>query len=566
MRILWCMVAIALVLVSAPLVQAQTGINFNLPSNNINTTLSTLGLGYTTASRFMGVPAPTIGSFTGAIDISVNLMKDPQARPDMSALMPGPGFGPLMSLKFRTIDSLNFDKRARFAKLRETVLALEDRIRQTDQASVGQVNFGFRQFMFPLPLVDQPSQGYGFFSQVDLVGVGGVSPELFLSPFTQEVQESLGEKKFLEAAQALLFNRTLPQGMAIDQFYDTQLAAMANFLFSNGRFAGAAQAWAVLAERDPGNPLASRGLAISLLAGGDPKKAAAELRRSLALMKGWPDKVKIIGSNFSDVFPKAQDVVGIKEEIQAQLAKQPNDPDLGLAAAFVDLFQGNLAAAEERLTPLAPADEVAKNLLALIKGGAVAETVKHPAPTALRQAASEVTGLEEAPLSPEARAQLIAALQSGGGTYEDPMRLGDFRFFMGDFSMAEEAYRKAHKDHPQDAFALFALAHSAIARGEYVQATRYLTSGLAIETNWGLYDFRLQEFYGDRAEYLQDLKNLERQVQMRPRSADLKFLLAYVYYFSGRYADAADLLAEVVRLDPKFEPANYFLRLARLQG
>jgi tetratricopeptide (TPR) repeat protein len=95
---------------------------------------------------------------------------------------------------------------------------------------------------------------------------------------------------------------------------------------------------------------------------------------------------------------------------------------------------------------------------------------------------------------------------------------------------------------------------------------QYLKSALAIETNWGLYEFRLQEFYGDAGEYQRHLKGLERQVDLRPRLADMKFLLAYIYYFSGRYADASSLLAEVVRMDPKFEQANYFLRLARLQG
>ena len=55
-------------------------------------------------------------------------------------------------------------------------------------------------------------------------------------------------------------------------------------------------------------------------------------------------------------------------------------------------------------------------------------------------------------------------------------------------------------------------------------------------------------------------------MQLRPKLADMKFLLAYIYYFSGRYADAVDQLSEVLQLDPNFAGANYFLRLARLQG
>ena len=55
-------------------------------------------------------------------------------------------------------------------------------------------------------------------------------------------------------------------------------------------------------------------------------------------------------------------------------------------------------------------------------------------------------------------------------------------------------------------------------------------------------------------------------MDLRPENEDMKFLLAYVYYYSGRYSDAARLLSEIVRTEPDFAQAGYFLRLARLQG
>ena len=81
-----------------------------------------------------------------------------------------------------------------------------------------------------------------------------------------------------------------------------------------------------------------------------------------------------------------------------------------------------------------------------------------------------------------------------------------------------------------------------------------------------LREFCLQEFYSNIHEYDRHLTDLERRVQLRPASAGMKFLLAYVYDFSGRFSDATDLLAQVLRLEPGFERADYFLRLARLQG
>lgn len=538
---------------------------YNLPSERINRTLGD-AYNYARAGRFSSRPSGAGAGYLASPNVEVNLMLNTYQPISLSDRGVGPGLGPLVGLKFRSIDSLSFDKRARFSRLHETTLALAEKIREADQASLSQVSVSFRQFMFPLPLQDQPTLGYGFFSRLDLVGAGAVSPEAFLSPFTQEVQQSLGEKRFLDAAQAMLFGRPLPEGMAMDQFYDPQLAALGNFLFNGSRYAAAQQAWEILVQRNAAGATASRGLALCLLATGQTKKAAAEVRRSLTLMPGWPEKTRIVGSNFNDVFPGAKDTIGIREELQAQLAKAPEDVDLNFLRAFLDLFQGNLAAAQERLGRVATADAVAKALLAVIERGGVADSVKRPAEAALRRAAAEWTGLEEPSLSPQARAQLMAALKAGPTTYQDQMRVGDFRFFMGDFTLAGEAYRAAHKLRPDDSFALFAMAHACYANGEFRQAVRNLEAALALEPNWGLYEFRLQEFYGDRGEYERHLKDIESQTQLRPRAADMKFLLAYVYYFSGRFADAADVLAQVLELDPNFAGANYFLRLARLQG
>jgi len=538
----------------------------SLPSNRINLTLSGInGGGYSSASGFFR-PSPSQASYLAAPGIDVNLMSSTYYEPTFSDLAVGPGLGPLVGLKVRTIDSLNFEKRARFSKLRETILALAEKIREVDQSSLSQISVGFRHFMFPLPLQNQPDLGYGFFSRLDLVGAGTVKSDAFLSAFTQEVQQSLSDKRFLDAAQALLFARPLPEGMALDQFYDTQLAALGNFLFNNNRYPAALDAWQILVDRDATNATASRATALCLMATGQTKKAAAEIRRSLTLMPGWPDKLRVVGSNLQDVFPNTRDIVGIREELKAQMAKAPDDPDIGLVVAFLDLFQGKTSDAQERLDKLAASDAVAKGLAELVRRGGVAPSVKRPAEVALRRAADEMTGMEEPPMSPQARARLITVLRSGATTYDDQMRLGDYRFFMGDYAVAGEAYRAAHKLKLNDPFALFAMAHAAYANGEYRSAVKDIGMALGFEPNWGLYEFRIQEFYGDRGEFKRHLKDLERQVQLRPKAADMRFLLAYVYYFSGRYSDAADMLSEVLQLDPNFAGANYFLRLARLQG
>jgi len=543
----------------------STSFGSNLPSERMARTLGYYS-GFTTARSFFGgvpgLPQPTRGYRPILVDL-----REAAWRPlAFGRHTVGPGVPPAFELRVRTLDSLKFDRRARFAKLRETMLALAERIRELEEPSLGQVGVGFRQLMFPVPLQEDPALGYGFFSRLDLVGGGTVDPELLLSPFTHEVQQSLGEARFLDAAAAMLFDRPLPDGMGLDQFYDSQLAALGNYLFNNRRYGRAVEVWALLVERDKTSAARSRALALCLLADRRLRGAAAEARRSFTLAPGWPDHLRVTGSNLQDIFPSTQDLVDAREEIEAQLAKQPDDPDLNFVMAYLDLFQGNWPAAENRLGKMAETDEVAQHLLAYLKAGVVADTVRRPALSALRRVGERMTGLEEPPLSPEARGQLIVALRRGAASYEEHMRVGDFRFFMGDFTLAGEAYRAAHKARPEDPFALFALTHAAFANGEYRTTERLLETALALEPNWGLYEFRIQEFYGEREEYDRHMANLERLVELRPSSTSMKFLLAYVYYFSGRYADAAELLAEILRMKPDFGRADYFLRLARLQG
>jgi len=534
----------------------------NLPSYDIERTLGRR-MRFSTAGDLAGSVPPQRTSYLAAPGILLSLRRGTWHAVTVRDL--APGVKPTGLDVVRSIGSMDFKKRGRFARLKETVLALAERAREKEELSFGQVSYGFRQFMYPLPLVDQPDVGYGFFSRTDLVGGGTVDPAVFLDPFTEDVQKSLGEEAFLDVMEALLGNRPPPDGPAFQALYDTQLSALGNYLFNSGRYRWAGEAWKVVAERDPTNATAARGHGLALLAQRRLRPAADELRRSLRTTKGWPDAFKIVGSNFQDVFPDPQVLADLRGEIEAQLAKKA-DADLSFLLAFLDVFQGRWDEAKERLAGLAPQDEVAKGLLSALDRGAVDESVHKPVGEDIRRLAGEITGLEEPALTLEERAELAQALREGPDSYEDHMRLGDFRFFMGDFTLAGEAYRHAHKASPEDPYALFALVHASFANGEFRQAGRYLDKALAIEPDWALFEFRLQEFYGNYEEYEQHLANLKRQVDLRPDSARLKFLLAYVYYFSGRFADASDLLAQVLRLEPGFERADYFLRLARLQG
>ena len=533
-----------------------------LPSYDIERTLGRRNY-FTTAGDLQASIPPQRTSYLATRGIVTSLRRSPWQPAGIRDL--APGRKPAGLDVVRSIASLDFKKRGRFARLKETVLALAERAREKEEPSLGQMSFGFRQFMYPLPLVDRPEIGYGFFSRTDLVGGGTVDPSVFLDPFTEDVQKSLGQDAFLDLMESLLGNRPPPGGPDFEALYDTQLAALANYLFNNGRYNWAGEAWKVLTERDRTNAAAARGYGLALLAQRRLRPAAQELKRSFRVARGWPDEMMIVGSNLQDVVPNPQVLSDVRDEIRAQLEKK-TDADLVFLLAFLDVFQGRWDHAKEHLAGLPPDDAVAKGLLGILERGAVDASVRKPIASNVRRLAGEITGLEEPVLTPQERAKLAKALREGPDSYKDYMRVGDFRFFMGEFTQAGEAYRHAHKVSPEDPYALFALVHASFANGEFRQASRYLDKALAVEPDWALFEFRLQEFYGDYEEYERHLKNLERQVELRPDSARLKFLLAYVYYFSGRFADATDLLAQVLRMEPGFAKADYFLRLARLQG
>ncbi len=473
--------------------------------------------------------------------------------------------GRLTRLSVRTIESLNFERRARFAHLRSSMFALAERIRQADTQTLGELHVGFRELMVPVPIEPQSRAGYGYFSRLDLVGASSVDPEALVEPFTVEVQKSLGQDRYLDVAQALVTDRPLPEGVTLEQFYDPQLGALANYLFNSGNYPAAVGLWETLVNRDPTDARRQSGLALGLLANAQFRRAAEAARESLRLWPGWPDGLQLTGSNFQDVFARAGDLVDLRAELTTQLDARPDDADLQFAMAWLDLFQGRIDAAADRLDAI-QGDPVAASLAARLRAGAAAESIRRPATSVLREISEDLTGLEEAALSAEDRAALAEALREGPNTYSEWMRLGDYRFFMGDYTRASEMYRAAHKANPEDPFALFALVHASFANGEYRLAARYLRRALALEPNWGLYEFRLPEFYGSLDEFRRHVANLERQVQIRSGVVAPKFLLAYVYYFSGRYADAADLLVEVTDQEPDFERADALLRLARLQG
>ena len=62
------------------------------------------------------------------------------------------------------------------------------------------------------------------------------------------------------------------------------------------------------------------------------------------------------------------------------------------------------------------------------------------------------------------------------------------------------------------------------------------------------------------------LRDLEHLSTLEPENLDNRLLLAYIYYFDGRYLDAAGLMEEIVKGPEEYHVAAPLLKLARIQS
>lgn len=472
-------------------------------------------------------------------------------------------------LRLRTLESLSLARRARFAGLQQVSLELAGKLQAHGLTRPSEVSESFFQFVFPFGLqVKDTDTGYGFFSREALVRGLVADPEKILAAYTSETQAVIGEARFLKIVSSMFAEGEPGEGESLEDLYDSQLAAMGNYLFCNGKYQAAAEVWTVLAQRDPANSLFSQAAAQSLFAAGRLDEAASAARISLREAPGWgTPEFKITGVNLQNVYGRVEDLAAARKMLEEELTANPASEDMAFLMAYTDLFHGLWNRSRERLGVLElKGDKVAGELLKVLQEGRVSGSVRRPlAPGAvvtIDDVERSGQGLE---LSADERAKLAEAVLRPQ-SYEDFMSRGDFYFFMGNYPRASEAYSQAARQKPDDVIATFAQGHAALASAEYSYASQLLSRALAQEENWGLYNFRLEEFFGNRRELDLRIADLEHLIKIRSSTPGIKLLLGYVYYFDGRYVDAANLLAEVVEGPGGVKAVEPLLRLARLQG
>jgi len=521
----------------------------------------------------------------------------------------GGGFGPsrfelasiksdLAGLRLRTLESASLAKRARFSTMQQVSLELAGMVAGEKVARPIDMRRAFYQFIFPFGLRDKSAEyGYGYFCLGCLNRALVKDPERFLAEFTEETQGALADEQFVKAAAAMARDGRLPEGQRFDQFYDSQLAAMGNYLFSNRRYAAAVEVWSLLARRDATSSMFALAAGQSLFAARQFEAASDELRRSLTLSPHWPKaaaakaaqpaappapgpaatpesnktpeapapQFRITGANLQNIYADPGDLAEARMNLEGLLQTDKANKKLQFLMAYIDLFHGLWDRAQTRLQALAPEDEVARQLLGALTGGRVAEAIQRPFAEDELLTAEDVANLTTDVLLSATERRAIAEAVMNPKSYQDYMNRGDYYFFMGAYVRANQSYAAAAKLEPQNAVALFAEAHAAFANAEFSYAALKLKEALRMQPNWGLFNFRLEEFFGSRKDMDKRVQDLEHLIELRPGDSDARLLLGYVCYFDGRYNDAAQLLGQAC-VSPNYQMAEHLLKLARLQS
>lgn len=155
--------------------------------------------------------------------------------------------------------------------------------------------------------------------------------------------------------------------------------------------------------------------------------------------------------------------------------------------------------------------------------------------------------VERVPAEPDADTVALELFDEGVAAFHD----GNFIVAMNKFDTAVHRLSGDPVLHEMRALTYFAL-------GKYQESAAVLNALLA--TSPGMDWTTMSGLYGDVEIYTQQLRKLESHIESNPNDAAALFVLAYHYLVTGHQQDAAELLADVVRLQPKDVTASEMLR------
>jgi hypothetical protein len=167
------------------------------------------------------------------------------------------------------------------------------------------------------------------------------------------------------------------------------------------------------------------------------------------------------------------------------------------------------------------------------------ESAAVPASVALAPVAGGGTSI--AGLPPELNAPLVSDFPRGL-SFDEYLAYGEEALYNADYVSAAEAFRQATLQKPADDYARFQLATALFGAERFALAGQVVESALALNPAWLHRRFDVGDVFSDRAEFDRRVRALETHLVTQDTDAYGRFMLAYVYYYSGNLFGSRNLL------------------------
>ena len=132
-----------------------------------------------------------------------------------------------------------------------------------------------------------------------------------------------------------------------------------------------------------------------------------------------------------------------------------------------------------------------------------------------------------------------------GLQYDEYLAWGEDALYDGAYLTAAEAFRQAMVLRPDDDYPLFQMAHALFGAGRYRLAGRALEMGLALNPAWVHRRFDVRDGFSSEEEFARLLQNLELYLIQNDRDEVSRYVLGYMYFFSGNLFGARSVLRTI---------------------
>lgn len=165
-------------------------------------------------------------------------------------------------------------------------------------------------------------------------------------------------------------------------------------------------------------------------------------------------------------------------------------------------------------------------------------------------------GLTESPLLTDQ--PITSFAPDNRGHYATHIRSGEDQMKISQYELASEHFRRANYIGSRRPETLLSLAHADFARGNYASMAHYLRLAIEYFPELAGKDIRLRQFFRNPSEFVALRDRLVGEARVWPDDPNLWMGLAYVHWFDGNTAEAAEAIRQVARTstDPRLTDAT----------